>query len=74
MNIVILGAGLMGLAGAPHCAVMCGARASTALAAPPKRRSGSAVAAGAAGDGVRSPMQATVVKLAVAGRMTFSFG
>ena len=42
------------------------ARASTALAAPPKRRSGSAVAAGASGDAVRSPMQATVVKLAVA--------
>ncbi|WP_439565287.1 acetyl/propionyl/methylcrotonyl-CoA carboxylase subunit alpha [Microcella sp.] len=43
-----------------------GARASTALAAPPKRRSGSAVAAGASGDAVKSPMQATVVKLAVA--------
>ncbi len=42
------------------------ARASTALAAPPKRRSGSAVAAGASGDAVKSPMQATVVKLAVA--------
>ncbi len=43
-----------------------GSRASTALAAPPKRRSGSAVAAGASGDAVKSPMQATVVKLAVA--------
>ncbi len=41
-------------------------RASTALAAPPKRRSGSAVAAGASGDAIKSPMQATVVKLAVA--------
>jgi acetyl-CoA/propionyl-CoA carboxylase biotin carboxyl carrier protein len=41
-------------------------RASTALAAPPKRRAGSAVAAGASGDAVKSPMQATVVKLAVA--------
>jgi acetyl-CoA/propionyl-CoA carboxylase biotin carboxyl carrier protein len=41
-------------------------RASTALAAAPKRRSGSAVAAGASGDAVKSPMQATVVKLAVA--------
>ncbi|MEN9620677.1 MAG: hypothetical protein RL499_870 [Actinomycetota bacterium] len=41
-------------------------RASTALQAAPKRRGGSAVAAGASGDAVKSPMQATVVKLAVA--------
>ena len=41
-------------------------RASTALSAAPKRRSGSAVATGASGDAVKSPMQATVVKLAVA--------
>ncbi|GAA1728479.1 acetyl/propionyl/methylcrotonyl-CoA carboxylase subunit alpha [Microcella frigidaquae] len=43
-----------------------GARAQTALAAPPSRRGGSRVAAGASGDAVKSPMQATVVKLAVA--------
>jgi acetyl-CoA/propionyl-CoA carboxylase biotin carboxyl carrier protein len=41
-------------------------RASTALAAPPSRRGGSRVAAGASGDAVKSPMQATVVKIAVA--------
>ncbi len=41
-------------------------RASTALAAPPSRRGGSSVAVGASGDAVTSPMQATVVKLAVA--------
>ncbi|WAB84069.1 ATP-grasp domain-containing protein [Microcella daejeonensis] len=40
--------------------------AATALAAPPSRRGGSAVAVGASGDAVKSPMQATVVKLAVA--------
>ena len=41
-------------------------RASTALTAPPSRRGGSRVAAGASGDAVKSPMQATVVKIAVA--------
>lgn len=41
-------------------------RASSALQSAPKRRSGSAVTAGASGDAVKSPMQATVVKLAVA--------
>ncbi len=43
-----------------------GGRSQTALAAPPSRRGGSRVAAGASGDAVKSPMQATVVKLAVA--------
>jgi len=47
-------------------AAASGARAQTALAAPPSRRGGSRVAAGASGDAVKSPMQATVVKLAVA--------
>ncbi len=41
-------------------------RASTALSVAPRRRGGSAVAVGASGDAVKSPMQATVVKLAVA--------
>ena len=41
-------------------------RTATALAAPPKRRTGVGVAAAAGGDAVASPMQATVVKLAVA--------
>jgi len=40
-------------------------RTATALAAPPKRRTGVGVAAAAGGDAVTSPMQATVVKLAV---------
>ena len=40
-------------------------RAATTLAAPPKRRTGLAVASGASGDAVKSPMQATVIKLAV---------
>ena len=40
-------------------------RASTALAAPPQRRTGAGVATAASGDAVTSPMQATVVKLAV---------
>ena len=43
-----------------------GAASRTAVAAPPKRRGSSAVASGASGDAVTSPMQATVVKLAVA--------
>ena len=42
------------------------AGASTARATAPKRRLSSAVTAGASGDAVKSPMQATVVKLAVA--------
>lgn len=41
-------------------------RSSTALSVAPRRRGGSAVAVGASGDAVKSPMQATVVKLAVA--------
>ncbi|GAA1692067.1 biotin carboxylase N-terminal domain-containing protein [Microcella alkalica] len=41
-------------------------RAQTALAVAPRRRGGTAVAIGASGDAVKSPMQATVVKLAVA--------
>lgn len=41
-------------------------RASTAHAPAPKRRSSAGVAAAASGDSVKSPMQATVVKLAVA--------
>jgi len=40
-------------------------RTATALAAPPKRRMGAGVATAAAGDAVKSPMQATIVKLAV---------
>ena len=40
--------------------------ATATLAAPPRRRSGSVVAVGASGDAVTSPMQATVIKLAVA--------
>ena len=40
--------------------------AAATIAAPPRRRSGSAVAVGASGDAVTSPMQATVIKLAVA--------
>jgi acetyl-CoA/propionyl-CoA carboxylase, biotin carboxylase, biotin carboxyl carrier protein len=44
-----------------------GARGPARAATPaPKRRSGSSVAVGASGDAVTSPMQATVVKLAVA--------
>ncbi|MDO8336659.1 MAG: biotin carboxylase N-terminal domain-containing protein [Microcella sp.] len=41
-------------------------RPAAALAVAPRRRGGSAVAVGASGDAVKSPMQATVVKLAVA--------
>ena len=41
-------------------------RPAAALAVAPRRRGGSAVAIGASGDAVKSPMQATVVKLAVA--------
>jgi acetyl-CoA/propionyl-CoA carboxylase biotin carboxyl carrier protein len=41
-------------------------RASSAVAVAPRRRGGSSVAVGASGDAVKSPMQATVVKLAVA--------
>jgi acetyl-CoA/propionyl-CoA carboxylase, biotin carboxylase, biotin carboxyl carrier protein len=44
-----------------------GARGPVRAASPaPKRRGGSSVAVGASGDAVTSPMQATVVKLAVA--------
>ncbi len=41
-------------------------RAAAATAVAPRRRGGSSVAVGASGDAVKSPMQATVVKLAVA--------
>ncbi|MFP5290763.1 MAG: acetyl/propionyl/methylcrotonyl-CoA carboxylase subunit alpha, partial [Actinomycetes bacterium] len=41
-------------------------RPAASLAVAPRRRGGSAVAIGASGDAVKSPMQATVVKLAVA--------
>ncbi|WP_169079623.1 acetyl/propionyl/methylcrotonyl-CoA carboxylase subunit alpha [Microcella alkalica] len=41
-------------------------RAASATAVAPRRRGGSSVAVGASGDAVKSPMQATVVKLAVA--------
>jgi len=41
-------------------------RPAAALAVAPRRRGGSSVAVGASGDAVKSPMQATVVKLAVA--------
>ena len=50
----------------PESLMPSGASRPAALAVAPRRRGGSAVAVGASGDAVKSPMQATVVKLAVA--------